>query len=78
MSATFATVDRPAATTRPGAVCRLFGACRDRIARYVVRRAAVARLRELDDRILRDIGLTRSQIEAAVDGLIVPSDHRRV
>jgi uncharacterized protein YjiS (DUF1127 family) len=74
MSATLATIDRPEATTRPGALSRLFNACRDRIAHYFVRRAAIARLREFDDRVLRDIGLVRSQIEAAVDGFITLSN----
>jgi uncharacterized protein YjiS (DUF1127 family) len=49
---------------------RLFGACVDAIARYFVCRTAVGILQGLDDRALRDIGLARSQIEAAVRGLI--------
>ena len=68
MSATLSTIFRPAVTTTPGAFSRLFSACLDRIARYFVRRTAIACLRELDDRELRDIGLTRSQIEAAIYG----------
>ena len=35
---------------------------------YLERRAAVKTLGELDDRALRDIGITRSQIEDAVGG----------
>jgi uncharacterized protein YjiS (DUF1127 family) len=50
----------------------------DAIAGYFVRRAAVATLRELDDRALRDIGLARSQIEAAVHGLVTPSGQERI
>jgi uncharacterized protein YjiS (DUF1127 family) len=69
---------RPELTTPPGAFSRLFSACRDAIARYFVHRAAVARLRELDDRVLRDIGLERSQIKAAVHGFIPFSDLARM
>ena len=36
------------------------------------RRDAIKALRELDDRALRDIGIVRSQIEAAVDGALNP------
>jgi len=78
MSATFATIVRPEVTKRPGPVSRLFSACCDGIARYLVRRAAIASLSQLDDRALRDIGLDRSQIEAAVYGLITPSDQARM
>ncbi|WP_349253748.1 DUF1127 domain-containing protein [Bradyrhizobium sp. CB82] len=35
---------------------------------FLERRAAVKTLNELDDRALRDIGITRSQIEDAVYG----------
>lgn len=45
------------------------GAC-ERIVGYHGRRTAIACLRDLDDRALRDVGLNRFQIEAAVDGLI--------
>jgi uncharacterized protein YjiS (DUF1127 family) len=78
MSATVATTDRPEVTRRPRAISRLFGACWYRIARYFVRRAAIANLRKLDDRMLRDIGLERSQIEAAVCGFITPSGQGRM
>jgi uncharacterized protein YjiS (DUF1127 family) len=69
---------RPELTTPPGAFFRLFNACRDAITRYFVHRAAVARLRELDDRVLRDIGLERSQIKVAVHGFIPFSDLARM
>jgi uncharacterized protein YjiS (DUF1127 family) len=78
MSATLSTIIRPAVTKRPGAFSRLFSACLDRTARYFVRRAAIACLRELDDRALRDIGLVRSQIEAAVHGFMTAPDRARV
>jgi len=35
---------------------------------YLERRAAIKTLSELDERALRDIGITRSQIEDAVGG----------
>jgi uncharacterized protein YjiS (DUF1127 family) len=70
MSATLSTTVRPAGTKIPGACLWIFNTCWQGIAGYFVRRAAVATLSELDDRALRDIGLTRSQIEAAVHGLV--------
>jgi uncharacterized protein YjiS (DUF1127 family) len=78
MSATFSTIIRPTVTKRPGAFSRLFDGCLDRIARYFVRRAAIACLRELDDRALWDIGLVRSQIEAAVQGFMTAPGRARV
>ena len=45
---------------------------------YFLRRTAIATLRELDDRALRDIGIVRSQIEAAVRGFIPLSDQARI
>ena len=78
MSAALATIVRPEVTKRPGAFSQLFASCCDAIAGYFVRRAAIATLRELDDRALRDIGLARSQIEAAVHGFITLSDQARM
>ena len=78
MSATFSAVARPAVTERPAFVSRLCLAAWGAIAGYVVRRSAIATLRELDDRALRDIGIARSQIEAAVHGLIALPDHGRM
>jgi uncharacterized protein YjiS (DUF1127 family) len=46
--------------------------------RDFVHRAAIASLRGLDDRALRNIGLERSQVEAAVYGFITLSDQRRM
>ena len=70
MSATLSTLVRPAAPRWTRALLRLLGTGMDGLAGYFVRRAAVTSLHELDDRALRDIGLTRSQIEAAVHGLV--------
>jgi len=53
-------------------------ACWEGIARYFVRRAAMASLHELDERALRDIGLVRSQIEGAVCGFMRLSDQARM
>ena len=70
MSATLVTIARPAAAKQRGAVRRICVACWDAVAGYVVRRSAITTLRELDDRALQDIGIARSQIEAAVQGFI--------
>jgi uncharacterized protein YjiS (DUF1127 family) len=78
MSATLSTIVRPAVTKRASAFSRLFSACWDGIARYFVCRAAIASLRELDDRALRDIGLARSQIEATVHGFMTGPDRARM
>jgi uncharacterized protein YjiS (DUF1127 family) len=76
MSATLSTLFQPAVTVRPGRyVRRLFHAWARDIAHYFARRAALKRLGECNDRELRDIGLTRSQVEAAVYGFI-PRPHR--
>jgi uncharacterized protein YjiS (DUF1127 family) len=77
MSATPATIVWSAVSKRLGAWSRLLGAYGDAVAGYFVRRAAIASLHELDDRALRDIGLARSQIEAAVYGSITVSDQAR-
>ena len=70
MSASISVVARPAVAKRPATVFRICLAAWDRLAGYVVRRSAIATLRELDDRALSDIGIARNQIEAAVHGLI--------
>jgi uncharacterized protein YjiS (DUF1127 family) len=71
------TIFQPAITVRPGRYVRqLFYAWAHDIARYFVRRAALKRLREFNDRELRDIGLSRGQIEAAVYGFVTRPDRR--
>jgi uncharacterized protein YjiS (DUF1127 family) len=78
MSATLSTIVRLAGTKTHGAFLRTFNACWQRIARYCVRRAAIISLRELDDEALRDMGIARSQIEAAAYGLVTnPKGARR-
>jgi uncharacterized protein YjiS (DUF1127 family) len=79
MSATFSTIVRPAVGTRPGGpVRRLLRSWARDIPRYFVRRAEIRRVSELSDRELRDIGLTRSQIEAAVHGFMPRPDWTRM
>ena len=78
MSATPSTINHPAVTKKLGGSFRLVSGCVDRIACYFVRRAAVASLRELDDQALSDIGIARSQIEAAVHGFVTVSKRGRV
>ncbi|WP_438270233.1 DUF1127 domain-containing protein, partial [Rhizobium mongolense] len=50
----------------------------EEIARFLVRRAAIARLCELDDDALKDIGLARSEIEAAAYGRMTASSRGRI
>jgi uncharacterized protein YjiS (DUF1127 family) len=69
MSATLSTIARPAV---PSPFSPLF------IARYFIHRAAIARLRERDDRALQDIGLTRNEIEAAVRGRLTAPGQARM
>jgi uncharacterized protein YjiS (DUF1127 family) len=79
MSATLSTLFQPAVTVRPGRyVWRLFHAWARDIAHYFARRTALKRLREFNDRELRDIGLSRGQIEAAVYGFITRPDRGRL
>ena len=79
MSAMLSTIFQPAVTVRPGRyVVQLFYAWARDIAHYFVRRAALKRLREFNDRELRDIGLTRGQIEAAVYGFVTRPDRGRL
>jgi uncharacterized protein YjiS (DUF1127 family) len=79
MSAMLSTLFQPAVTMRPGRYARrLFHAWARDIAHYFVRRAALKRLREFNDRELRDIGLSRGQVEAAVYGFIARPDRGRM
>jgi uncharacterized protein YjiS (DUF1127 family) len=78
MSATASNMVRPARGKAPGTSAQLLSAFWNGIAGYFVRRAAIATLRELDNRALRDIGLARTQIEAAVHGRITPSEQERM
>lgn len=78
MSAIPSIIVRPAGTRGPVASLGIFNAWSEEAARYFVRRAAIAKLNKLDDHALHDIGLERSQIEAAVHGLMTPADRARM
>ena len=52
---------------------RLLGGLAQGLVTYWARREAVKVLSEMDDRALRDIGIARSQIEAAVHGVVDPT-----
>ena len=73
MSTTLSAIVRTAVTRGSRALSGLFSAYCDEIATRFVRRTAIACLRELDDRALRDVSLARSHIEAAVCGFVTPS-----
>lgn len=70
MSAVLPTIARPVAVNRSEALLRLPGALYRAIGRHLIHRAAIASLRECDEHALHDIGIGRSQIEAAVRGRI--------
>ena len=70
MFITLSTLIRFAITAKPVGLIRLLNAWCEGIAGFVFHRSAITSLSELDDRALRDIGLERSQIEAAVYGTI--------
>ena len=70
MPSILSTIILPAVTKGPGTFFRLLSAACEGTAGYLGRRTAIACLHGLDDRALRDIGLARFQIEAAVYGLI--------
>jgi uncharacterized protein YjiS (DUF1127 family) len=63
---------RARAATASAAIGRLLEACMNRLMRSRMKRA----LHAMSDHLLADIGVTRSEIDAAVDGLIPPSHGR--
>jgi uncharacterized protein YjiS (DUF1127 family) len=73
MPAVLSTIVLPAITMGTGAFSRLLSAACEGFSGYLDRRTAIACLHDLDDRELRDIDLARSQIAAAVYGLITIS-----
>ncbi|GIQ75204.1 DUF1127 domain-containing protein [Bradyrhizobium sp. RD5-C2] len=58
----------PVRSSMMGGLLRLLRSWGDALATYWVRREAIKTLRQLDDRTLRDIGISRCQIEPAVTG----------
>jgi uncharacterized protein YjiS (DUF1127 family) len=77
MSAVLPTRAHPVAAKRSEALLHLPGVLWLAIARYLDRRAAIADLHEVDEHALQDIGITRSQIEAAVHGRVPRSGRER-
>jgi uncharacterized protein YjiS (DUF1127 family) len=78
MSMTPLTIFRPATARRSGASFRrLLDGLAHEIVRYFVCRSAIKTLGELSDHELRDIGLVRSQIAAAVHGAMPRRDRSR-
>ena len=63
---------RPAISLNSGGFLRRFGIWAYALVAYLDRQAAIKALRQMDDRELRDIGLTRSHIEDAVLGIADP------
>ncbi|TWB97058.1 uncharacterized protein DUF1127 [Bradyrhizobium macuxiense] len=58
----------PVRSSMLGGLLRLLRVWGDALATYWVRREAIKTLRQLDDRTLRDIGISRCHIETAVTG----------
>jgi uncharacterized protein YjiS (DUF1127 family) len=73
MPGILSTIVLPAVTKGPGAIFWLLSTACEGTANYLGRRTAIACLHGLDDHALRDIGLDRLQIEAAVYGRITLS-----
>jgi uncharacterized protein YjiS (DUF1127 family) len=56
-----------------GGFVRLLGNGVNGFIAFLARREAIKALGEMDDRALRDIGISRSQIEGAVHGVVDPT-----
>jgi uncharacterized protein YjiS (DUF1127 family) len=72
MSILSSAAGRPAQPGASGGAIRWIEAGAYALLAHIERRAAVKTLRELDDRALHDIGISRCQIEAAVGGALNP------
>ena len=66
------TAGQPVIFSAMGGFFRLLGKWVHGIVNHLARRQAIQTLNELDDRALRDIGIERSRIEAAVRGKVDP------
>ena len=64
---------QPASLRSPAGLARMLGNWVNGVVVYWARREAIKTLRQMDDRALRDIGIARSQIEAAVRGVVDPT-----
>ena len=78
MLITLSAIIRFAITKTPVGFVRLLNAWCEGIAGFFFRRSAIMSLSEFDDRALRDIGLERSQIEAAVYGYVTLRNRARM
>ena len=67
------TASRIAGRTSSAGLARWLGGLVQSLVTYWARREAIKVLSEMDDRALRDIGITRSQIDAAVHGVVDPT-----
>jgi uncharacterized protein YjiS (DUF1127 family) len=70
--ATIYTTAQTAPATAFGGFTRMLGDWANGLASYWVRREAIKALRAMNDRELRDIGITRSHIDDAVWGKLDP------
>ncbi|MBR1204067.1 MULTISPECIES: DUF1127 domain-containing protein [unclassified Bradyrhizobium] len=68
MTTIYSAAASPVRSSMMGGLLRLLRVWGDALATYWVRREAIKTLRQLDDRTLRDIGISRCQIEPAVAG----------
>jgi uncharacterized protein YjiS (DUF1127 family) len=76
MSTIASTTAQPEIQSAWAAFARWLGSRATDVAAYWVRREAIKTLRQLDDRALRDIGVSRCHIEAAVGGALNPDMSR--
>ena len=72
MTTTFSAAAQTAISGSSGGLARRIEGWAYALVTYWDRRVAIKTLRGLDDRALRDIGIVRSQIEAAVGGALNP------